>query len=253
MMTKAPAHVAIIMDGNGRWAKQRALPRIRGHQIGADRVLEIVRAASEFGVRYLTLYSFSKENWERPPTEVEFLMNLLTQHLDKQLAELRKNGVVFNTIGDLKDLPQKIQERIERNKEETKSNTGLVLTLALSYSSRDELTKACRRIAEEVRDQKLDPETISEKTISEHLFTANLPDPDLLIRTSGEMRISNFLLWQISYTELYVTDTYWPDFTKEEFRKAIESFGHRERRFGRTEPPGMMPENALKYVGFPFP
>jgi len=248
-MSKTPRHVAIIMDGNGRWAQKRNLPRVRGHQVGAERVLEIIRAAPKLGVKYITLYSFSKENWKRPPGEVKFLMELLSNYLNKQIGELKKNNVVFNTIGDMEDLPSAIQEKIQSSKEETRQNTGLVITFAFSYSSRDEITEACRRIAGKVKAGELTQEAISEQTVTDHLFTAGLPDPDLLIRTSGEMRISNFLLWQISYTELYVTETLWPDFDKEEFKKAITAFGQRQRRYGRTEPLEEPFENDSNYIG----
>ena len=231
-----PRHVAVIMDGNGRWAKRRGLPRIEGHRIGADRLEEVMRAAQEFGVRYLTLYAFSKENWQRPKEEVSFLMQLLSNYLDRKLPELKKNNIVFNAIGDLSDMPEEIQQKLERNRSETRANTGLTVTFAFSYSSRYEITEACRKIAEEAVKGKLDPAQITEKTISDHLYTGGLPDPDLLIRTSGEMRISNFLLWQISYAELYVTATCWPEFTREEFFKALMEYQKRERRFGLTHP-----------------
>lgn len=237
MQTNIPNHVAIIMDGNGRWAKRKGLPRVRGHQVGVERVEEIMRVAPELGVKYLTLYAFSKENWQRPEQEVKFLMDLLATYLDGKLKEMKKNNVVFNTIGDLSDLPAPIQEKIKINKEETKNNTGLVTTFAFSYSARDELTRACRKLAERVRGGELDPEQITEEHVSNALFTAGLPDPDLLIRTSGEMRISNFLLWQISYAELYVTNVCWPDFGEEEFKKALEAYGSRERRYGLTHAP----------------
>jgi len=226
------------MDGNGRWAERQGLPRIKGHQVGVERVEEIIRVAPELGVKYITLYAFSKENWQRPKQEVRFLMDLLVAYLDKKLADMRKSNVVFKTIGDLEDLPVVVQEKIERNKQETKNNTGLIVTFAFSYSSRDEIMKAARNIARKACNGELAVDDIDEETISKHLFTHDLPDPDLLVRTSGEMRISNFLLWQISYAELYVTETCWPDFTKEEFQKAIESFGARERRYGLTSAQG---------------
>ncbi|MCB9800400.1 MAG: isoprenyl transferase [Candidatus Omnitrophica bacterium] len=231
---KIPQHVAIIMDGNGRWANERGLARIRGHQHGVERVEEIIRVAPELGIKYLTLYAFSKENWQRPKDEVSFLMGLLAAYLDQKLEEMHRNNVVFNTIGEIGDLPKPIQEKIAQGKEKTKKNTGLVATFAFSYSARAEITRACRLIARKVVDGVLKPEDINEDLLSRSMYTGTLPDPDLLIRTSGEMRISNFLLWQISYAELYVTEKYWPDFTKEELVKAIEAFGGRERRFGRT-------------------
>ncbi len=235
MTNKIPRHVAVIMDGNGRWAKKRGLPRIHGHQVGTERVIEIIRTASKAGIRYLTLYSFSKENWQRPKAEVSFLMNLLSDYLDKKLQEIKDNNMVFNTIGDLNDIPEMIRRKIIKGQEDTRHNTGMVITFALSYSSRDELTKACREIAKLAAQKQLDPETITEQTIADHLYTHNLPDPDLLIRTSGEMRISNFMLWQISYSELYVTETLWPDFTAQAFQEALDAYAQRERRFGLTE------------------
>ncbi len=230
------------MDGNGRWAKSRGLPRIRGHQVGVERVEEIIQSAPALGIKYLTLYAFSKENWRRPKDEVSFLMELLGKYLDQKLEEMKRQNVVFNTIGHLDDLPAPIREKIVRNKQETRQNTGLVVTFAFSYSARVEITDACRVLAEKAAQGEIRPADITEATLARHLYTANLPDPDLLIRTSGEMRISNFLLWQISYTELYVTEKYWPDFTREELVKAIQSYQTRERRFGRTTASGQ--ENA---------
>ena len=235
-MSNVPEHVVIIMDGNGRWAERHGLMRMRGHEEGVERVEEIIRAAPDFGVKYLTLYAFSKENWQRSMQEVSFLMDLLSNYLDRKLQELLKNNVVFNAIGRLPDLPEKIQEKISRNMRETRHNTGLVATFAFSYSSRLEITDACQKIAIKVVEGKLNPSEITEKTVAGCLYTANLPDPDLWIRTSGEMRLSNFLLWQISYTELYITEKFWPEFTREEFAKAIEAYQKRERRFGRTAP-----------------
>ncbi len=235
MTQNNPRHVAIIMDGNGRWAQKRGLPRIAGHEVGGQRVEELTEIAPKYGVKYLTLYAFSKENWQRPPVEVNFLMNLLGNYLDNKLKKFMENNTVFNAIGDLKDLPESIQRKIAEFMEKTKGNTGLVVTFAFSYSSRYEIMEACRKIAAQAAAGKLKPEDIDEKTISSNLYTANLPDPDFLIRTSGEMRISNFLLWQISYAELYVTEKCWPDFNEEEFAQAIEAFKKRERRFGGTE------------------
>jgi len=233
-LDQIPVHVAVIMDGNGRWAKSRGLPRIRGHQVGVERVEEIIKSAPELGIQYLTLYAFSKENWQRPKEEVTFLMDLLARFLDQKLEEMKRQNVVFNTIGHPEDLPPAVRDKILRNKEETKHNTGLVVTFAFSYSSRVEITDACRRIAEKAAAGEIKPADITEDMVSKHLYTAGLPDPDLLIRTSGEMRISNFLLWQISYSELYVAEKCWPDFNREELVKAIRSFQTRERRFGRT-------------------
>ncbi len=234
-MENTPRHVAIIMDGNGRWAQKKGLPRIAGHEVGCERVEEIVEAAPGFGIQYLTLYAFSKENWQRPPAEVNFLMDLLGKYLDSKIQKMAENNVVFNAIGNLKDLPPKIQEKLLQSMERTKGNDGLLVTFAFSYSARFEITEACRQIAEKAASGQLKVSDIQEQTISDHLYTRNLPDPDLLIRTSGEMRISNFLLWQISYSEFYVTEKLWPDFTAAELGKAIEDFKKRERRFGKTE------------------
>lgn len=230
-----PQHVAIIMDGNGRWARQKALARIGGHEEGVKRVEDIITAAPKYGVKYLTLYAFSKENWQRPKHEVDFLMRLLSDYLDKKRADLKKNNIKFQAIGRIGDLPEEIQKKIAINVEESKSHTGLVVTFAFSYSSRIEIIDACQEIAREVAAGKLKLDAITEDTISNHLYTAGLPDPDLLIRTSGEMRISNFLLWQISYSELYFTEKMWPEFTPGEFEKAIQEYQKRERRFGRCE------------------
>lgn len=227
-----PRHVAIIMDGNGRWAGERGLPRIQGHQKGAERIRDVIRAATEFGIGYLTLYAFSKENWVRPKEEIDFLMGLLSQYLDQELPELKKNKVRFNVIGRREDLPAEVQKKIQRNMAETSAFDKLVLTLALSYSGRVEITEACRHIAEKVKRGEISPEAIQESTIQGALYTADLPDPDLLIRTSGELRISNFLLWQISYAEIYVTEKFWPEFTPGEFQKALEAYQKRKRRFG---------------------
>lgn len=232
-----PCHVAIIMDGNGRWAQERSLPRFRGHQKGAERIRDVIEAALELEVGYLTLYAFSKENWVRPKEEIDFLMDLLSRYLDQELPKMKENGIRFNMIGELKDLKPEIQRKLERNKQETRSCQKLVLTLALSYSGRVEITEACRKIARRVQTGELRLEAIDEGVIQKELYTADLPDPDLLIRTSGELRLSNFLLWQISYAEIYVTEKLWPDFTKEEFGKAIQAFQKRKRRFGFVECP----------------
>lgn len=234
-MNNTPRHVAVIMDGNGRWAQKRGLPRVAGHEVGGQRVEELIEIAPKYGVKYLTLYAFSKENWQRPPMEVSFLMNLLGNYLDSKLKKFMDNNVVFNAIGQLKDLPEPIQRKLADFMEKTKKNTGLVATFAFSYSSRNEIVEACRKIAQRAAVGEIKADKIDEKMVSENLYTGNMPDPDLLVRTSGEMRISNFLLWQISYAEIYVTEKCWPDFTEEEFSKAIEAFGKRERRFGGTE------------------
>lgn len=234
MLNPAPAHVAIIMDGNGRWAQRQGLPRVRGHQIGGDRVEEIITYAPKLGVKYLTLYAFSRENWKRPAHEIAFLMDRLSDYLDKKVPELHQNNVRFNVIGRTEELSEKIQEKIRQGMELTKNNTGLLLTIALSYSSQTEIADACKQIAEKVMQGKIALNQINEQTVASHLYTANIPDPDLLIRTSGELRVSNFLLWQISYAEIYVTEKYWPEFDEQELAKAIDVYRHRERRFGRT-------------------
>lgn len=233
-MSQLPQHVAIIMDGNGRWAIDRGLPRVQGHQAGVESIRSIVRAAGELGIKYLTLYAFSTENWGRPQDEVGFLMNLLSNYLDKELAEITKNNIQFRMIGRQDDLPAEIQEKIRRNLKQTETNTGMVLTLALSYSSRIEIVEAVKKIAEKVKAGEMTAQDITPDVFSRHLYTAHLPDPDLLIRTSGEMRISNFLLWQLSYTEIYVTEKLWPDFRKDDLLKAVQVYQTRERRFGRT-------------------
>ena len=229
-----PQHVAIIMDGNGRWAERRGFPRIKGHEAGVQRVEEIIRVAPKFGVKYLTFYTFSKENWNRPKLEVDFLMSLLSRELDKKLEEFKKNNVIFKVIGRIEDLSAEVQKKIERNIRETSVNTGLTVIMALSYSSRLEIVDACRALAEKAMSGTLKPETIDEKMISDHLYTRGIPDPDLLIRTSGEMRISNFLLWQISYSEFYVTEKCWPEFDEAEFGKSLQEYQKRDRRFGLT-------------------
>ncbi|MBI3999537.1 MAG: isoprenyl transferase [Candidatus Omnitrophica bacterium] len=233
--SKIPQHVAIIMDGNGRWAKKQGLARILGHQKGVETIREIVRAARDWNVKYLTLYAFSKENWARPKREVDFLMNLLSAYLDSELEELKNSSVRFNVIGRIEELPLNIQKKIDRNVEEMKTNKGLMLTLALNYSSRVEIIDAARRLCEKVGSGALKPEEISESHFERELYTGGMPDPDLLIRTSGELRVSNFLLWQISYTEIYVSEKFWPDFTKEDFAQALKAYQKRERRFGRSE------------------
>jgi undecaprenyl diphosphate synthase len=229
---KIPRHVAIIMDGNGRWAQQHKLPRLSGHEAGRKSVKKVVQAAIAHGVRYLTLYAFSVENWQRPREEVQGLMGLLRLVLREELAEMGKEGVRLRAIGRLQDLPEAVREELESAMEKTKTNTQLDLILALSYGSRVELTEAVKAIARETKSGDLDPERIDEKTITDHLYTRELPDPDLLIRTSGEMRISNFMLWQISYAEIHVTPVLWPDFGKEQFAAALADYARRERRFG---------------------
>ena len=229
-----PRHVAINMDGNGRWAQQRKLPRIEGHRAGAESVRQIVRACGELGIGYLTLYAFSIENWNRPKAEVTALMRLLEFYLKREIPELNKNNVRLAAIGRIHELPQSAQRQLEKSIEALKNNTGLTLVLALSYGGRSEIIDAMRSIAREIKSAGLEVADIDEKVISQHLYTRAIPDPDLLIRTSGEMRVSNFLLWQISYAEIYVTETLWPDFRKPQLLEALEDYSRRHRRFGRV-------------------
>ena len=230
-----PKHVAIIMDGNGRWAKKRALNRIRGHENGVNSVREVVRTSREIGISYLTLYAFSEENWKRSKHEVDALMNLLKRFLKKELDEMLENGIRFQTIGRLGKLPEDVQRLLSETSDKTSQNKDMVLNLALSYGGRQEILDAVQKIFLMVESRGLRTEEITEQTISDSLYTAGIPDPDLLIRTSGEYRISNFLLWQIAYTEIYITPTLWPDFRKEEYLAAIEEFQKRERRFGASQ------------------
>jgi len=227
-----PAHVAIIMDGNGRWAKQRHLPRVEGHRHGVESVRAVVRAAGEAGVKHLTLYAFSVENWSRPKDEVDTLMKYLARFLKNEIAELNRNNVRLDAIGQIYRLPEFVQEQLKKTKAALAKNNGLTLILALSYGGRTEIVEAVRGIGQKIKDGKVDPAEINEALVSEHLYTRHYPDPDLLIRTSGEMRISNFLLWQISYAELVVTPTLWPDFRKPQFFEALEEYTRRHRRFG---------------------
>ena len=227
-----PGHVAIIMDGNGRWAKARHLPRVEGHRQGAESVRAIVRIAGEVGVKYLTLYAFSVENWSRPKEEVDTLMKYLARYLKNEVGELNRNNVRLDVIGQIYRLPEFVQEQLRRTMAALSKNNGLTLILALSYGGRTEIVEAVRAIATKVQAGKLEPEEINEQVVSQHLYTRHHPDPDLLIRTSGEMRVSNFLLWQISYAELVVTPTLWPDFRKAQFFQALEEYGGRHRRFG---------------------
>ncbi len=231
---KVPQHVAIIMDGNGRWAKQHGEDRIFGHHEGVNSVREVVEAAAEIGVKYLTLYAFSTENWNRPKEEVDALMELLVATISLETPHLNKNGVKLEAIGNLNSLPKSCLEELQQSIDTTKHNTRLTLVLALSYSSKWEITNAVQQIAQEVKLGNLAVDKIDENTISSHLCTTKYPDPELMIRTSGEHRISNFLLWQLAYAEFYFTDTLWPDFRKNEFFEAIISYQSRERRFGKT-------------------
>lgn len=231
---KLPVHVAVIMDGNGRWARRHGLGRTKGHEKGVGAVRDTVEAAAELGIKFLTLYAFSTENWNRPKYEIDALMTLLVQSIHKEIKTLMDNNISLKAIGDLASLPEKSRAELARAIATTSANTGMTLVLALSYSSRWELVDAVRRISLDVKNGKVAPETIDLNTFVGYLSTAGMPDPELLIRTSGEYRLSNFLLWQMAYAELYFTPTLWPDFTKEDFWKAIVDFQQRERRFGLT-------------------
>ena len=230
---KLPNHVAVIMDGNGRWAKQRGLPRIEGHRRGANTLKEMLRYCKDLGIQTLTAYAFSTENWGRPTVEVNFLMGLFERLLQRELPEMEKEEVCINFIGDLTPLPASLQQEMRRSMEHTKNNKGVFFNVAINYGSRNEMVKACQSIAQKVQQGELAASEIDESTIAQHLYTFASSDPDLLIRTSGEMRLSNFLLWQLAYTEIYVTDTLWPDFDRQQFDLAIESFQQRDRRFGK--------------------
>jgi undecaprenyl diphosphate synthase len=229
-----PAHVAIIMDGNGRWAKSRGLPRTAGHKKGAEALRNLLVECQDMGIRYLTIYAFSSENWNRPQTEVSDLMQLLRFYLEKELRTLIKHGIRLKVIGDLSQVEPSIRKQIATAEEKSAHNDRFQLTVALSYGARNELAQATRCIAEKVKSGTLNAEDITEETISEHLYTAALPDPDLLIRTGGEQRLSNFLLWQQAYTELFFTPVFWPDFGIEHFKQALEEYAKRERRYGTT-------------------
>jgi len=229
-----PSHVAIIMDGNGRWAKKRLLNRIKGHEKGSETVRTIVRTCREIGIRILTLYAFSTENWQRPQAEIYALMTLLKKFLISEQKEMMDNNIRLNTIGQTERLPEDVRQELQKSIMLTRKNEGLILNLALSYGGRAEIVKAVREIAIKAIDGRIDPDSITPELFSKHLYTSEMPDPDLLIRTSGEMRISNFLLWQLAYTEIYVTDTLWPDFGKDEFIGIIKNYLQRERRFGNV-------------------
>jgi undecaprenyl diphosphate synthase len=233
-VSKLPGHVAIIMDGNGRWAEKRMMNRIRGHQAGADAVRTIVRTCREIGIPVLTLYAFSTENWQRPELEVATLMSLLKKFLESERKEMIENNIRLNAIGQIEKLPEDVRSSLKKTMESTGKNEGMLLNLALSYGGRAEITDMARTIAEKAKSGKIDPGSITASVVAEHLYTRGIPDPDLLIRTSGEMRISNFLLWQIAYTEIFITDTLWPDFGKDEFIRILIDFQRRERRFGNV-------------------
>ena len=234
LLDKLPRHLAVIMDGNGRWAQERMLKRIIGHQKGVETVRVIVEECSRLGIRYLTLFAFSAENWLRPKTEVKSLMSLLKKYIRIETARMIDSNIRFNVIGALEELPPDVNQAVQEAIDRTARNTGMVLTLALSYGARQELLRAAERIAADLSSGRLASAEIDEKIFSSYLFTAGMPDPDFLIRTSGEMRISNFLLWQLAYTELYFTDVNWPEFTAQELHRALHDFQSRERRFGRT-------------------
>lgn len=233
-LSKLPQHIAVIMDGNGRWAKEHGKPRIWGHRNGVKAVREVTEAAAEIGIKWLTLYAFSTENWNRPRMEVGALMDLLVSTIREELETMNKNNIKLNAIGDIDLLPHRTKKALQEGIENTKNNTRMTLTLALNYSARWEITQAMRKVAAKAKENQLQAEEIDESTVASFLTTADIPDPELLIRTSGEHRISNFLLWQIAYTELYFSDIYWPDFEREEFYSAILDFQQRERRFGKT-------------------
>jgi undecaprenyl diphosphate synthase len=232
---KLPKHVAVIMDGNGRWAKKRGISRVRGHQKGADTVREIVRASREIGIPWLTLYAFSEENWKRPEAEIKALMKLLRRFLKRELKEMVEKGIRLQSIGRTEKLPEDTRKILLETVRKTSNNKDMVLTLALSYGGRQEILDAIKKIVTKIERREMALEEISEQLVSDHLYATDMPDPDLLIRTSGEYRISNFLLWQIAYTEIYITPTLWPDFGKEEYLEAIKNFLHRERRFGSAQ------------------
>ena len=231
---KLPKHVAIIMDGNGRWAKEQKMSRIQGHQEGAESVREIIRTSREIGIPWLTLYAFSEENWKRPKSEIAALMALLKRFIKSELKEMMENGIRFHTIGRTSKLPRNVQKAVDDAKEKTAKNTDMTLTLALSYGARQEVVDGIRQIVKRASRGDLNPEDITEDFFSGFLYTRGMPDPDLLIRTSGEYRVSNFLLWQLAYAELYITPIYWPDFRKEDYMKALKAYQVRERRYGAT-------------------
>lgn len=230
----SPTHIAIIMDGNGRWATSRNLPRVAGHKKGADAVREVIESCAEIGIPYLTLYAFSAENWRRPAEEVDSLMELLSFYLNKEIKTLHKNGIKINFAGDREKLPKDIAAKLVEAENLTKNNAKLVLTIALSYGSRQEIIMATQHLAKQVSDGKLTPSEINEQSFTKSLYTMDIPDPDLLIRTGGEQRLSNFLLWQSAYTELFFTDVLWPDFHRENLQQAIFEFSKRERRYGTS-------------------
>jgi undecaprenyl diphosphate synthase len=232
---RLPRHVAIIMDGNGRWAQQRGLLRIKGHAAGVESARTVIRQARNLGISYLTLFAFSEENWQRPAMEIKAIMGLLRRYLHQELREMQDNQIAFKAIGNLSQLPDAVQRDLAQTTAATAAGAKMVLTLALSYGGRSEIVQAVQALAKEIQAGHLQPEDIDATLFSRYLYTGDMPDPDLLIRTSGEYRLSNFLLWQSAYTELYLTETLWPDFREEEFLKALQSYQQRERRFGLTQ------------------
>jgi undecaprenyl diphosphate synthase len=228
LLERIPRHVAIIMDGNGRWAISRGLPRLAGHKAGTENLRRVIRTSVEFGIKYLTIYAFSTENWGRPPEEVQGLLHILEDVIDRELAELHKEGVQLRHIGRLERLSPALQEKVLAAIDRTKNNDRLVLSVAFNYGGRDEIVQAIQRIMKDG----IQPEQVTDELVSQYLYTAGVPDPDLIIRTSGELRVSNFLIWQGAYAELYSTPVYWPDFNKEEYRRALDTFARRDRRYG---------------------
>ena len=231
-LENVPNHIAIIMDGNGRWAKKRFLPRTAGHKAGVETIREVVKECSRLNIKYITLYAFSTENWKRPKVEIDTLMNLLVTYLKNEIRELHKNNVKITTIGDISKLPDMCIKELDRARELTKDNTGVTLNLALNYGSRFDITNAVLNIVKDCKSDKINIDSINEDTIKNYLSTKSTPDPDLLIRTSGEQRLSNFLLWELAYSEFYFTDVHWPDFNRQELQKAIYVYQNRDRRFG---------------------
>jgi undecaprenyl diphosphate synthase len=239
-LEKIPQHVAIIMDGNGRWALQRGLPRLAGHKAGTENLRRVIRSTVEFGVKYLTIYAFSTENWGRPPEEVRGLMYILEDVIDRELGELHQEGVQLRHIGRLERLAPTLQEKVLDAIDMTKNNDRLILNIAFNYGGRDEIVQAIQRMMKDG----VPPEKVTDQLVSQYLYTAGVPDPDLIIRTSGELRVSNFLIWQAAYSEWYITPTYWPDFDKDEYRRALEAFAHRDRRFGKVSSGELQESNA---------
>ena len=239
-LEKVPQHVAMIMDGNGRWALQRGLPRLAGHKAGTENLRRVIRASVEFGVKYLTIYAFSTENWGRPPEEVKGLMYILEDVIDRELNELNKEGVQLRHIGRLEQLSPKLQEKVLEAIEVTKHNKRLILNIAFNYGGRDEIVQAIQRMMKDG----VPPEKVTDDLVGRYLYTVGVPDPDLIIRTSGELRVSNFLIWQAAYSEWYITPTFWPDFDKEEYRRALETFSNRDRRYGKVSSGELQESNA---------